>query len=302
MFKSKMVVLAGVLTVSGGAYADLNTGLMAHYTFDNCQATDSSGNNNNGTITGTLQCVKGMNNKALLFDGASYISIPNSASLNPDKEWTMALWIRVDGFTNDYSAIIHKGGPYPPAENCESNREYSLWLNTQLGLATDSMGSDGTCVQSATWTKKPVNIGEWQYFVGVIDRNKQISKIYLNGVLKATLANNYNGFVNNNFDLRIGSTEEIAPWISPFKGELDDVRFYNRVLSGAEINALYNITKIKGSVNGLQQYSVTCTNTTTGKSETIPLKDGFVGWNCNTAGLKSKKGDVIDIHLNGISW
>jgi len=75
------------------------------------------------------------------------------------------------------------------------------------------------------------------------------------------------------------------------------------VLSETEIKTLLaQAQPLSGGVKGLQQYSVTCTNATTGLSKTIPLKDGLSGWNCNAAGLKSSEGDTIDIHLNGISW
>lgn len=292
-----IAITAVLLDISQPATADLITGLAAHYTFDNCKASDNSGNNNNGTITGALKCIAGKENKALQFDGTSYISVPNSVTLNPDKEWTMAFWVRVDGFTNTWSAIIHKGGDLI---DCAANRQYSVWLNDQLYFYQGSAG-DGGC--QAVETSKPVAKGTWLHYVGVIDRNKHVMKIYINGKLNAEIYDGYNSFNSNNADLRIGFSEENASWHSPFKGALDDIRLYNRVLSGAEIQALYNMAQpVSGSVKGLKQYSVTCTNTTTGLSKTIPLKDGQIGWNCSTAGLKSNEGDTIDIHLNGISW
>jgi len=164
MFKSKMAVLFGALAISSVASADLSTGLAAHYTFDDCQATDSSGNNNNGTITGTLKCITGKENKALQFDGASYISVPSSASLNPVKEWTMAFWVRVDEITNDWSAIIHKGGT-DLTESCYNNREYSVWLNKQPFFHQTSAGN-GDCeknIQSKTYCHRQMVALRWHY-------------------------------------------------------------------------------------------------------------------------------------------
>ncbi|MDP2902286.1 MAG: hypothetical protein Q8N96_04160 [Methylovulum sp.] len=43
-----IAITAVLLGLSQSATADLTTGLAAHYTFDNCKATDSSGNGNNG--------------------------------------------------------------------------------------------------------------------------------------------------------------------------------------------------------------------------------------------------------------
>lgn len=292
-----IAITAVLLGLSQSAAADLTTGLAAHYTFDNCKATDNSGNNNNGTITGTLKCITGKENKALQFDGASYISVPSSASLNPVKEWTMAFWVRVDEITNEWSAIIHKGGELT---GCATNREYAVWLNQAPNFYQTSAG-DGNC--QIFKNSKTIATGKWLHYVGVIDRNKHVMKIYINGKLNTKIADSYSSFNNNNSDLRIGFTEEAFSWNSPFKGALDDIRFYNRVLGDTEIQTLFEKAQsLSGGVNGLQQYSVTCTNTTTGLSKTIPLKDGVAGWNCAAAGLKSNEGDTIDIHLNGISW
>ena len=126
MKKLKLITLLTSLIINSVALADLNTGLMAYYNFDDCSANDTSGNNNNGTINGNLSCVTGTVNKALQFDGASYINVPSNITLNPTKQFTMSFWIHVDEFTNVWSAIIHKGGG--DTGSCYENREYSLWL------------------------------------------------------------------------------------------------------------------------------------------------------------------------------
>jgi hypothetical protein len=286
------------LGLSPSVMADLTTGLAAHYTFDNCTAIDSSGNNNNGAITGTLQCIGGKDGNALQFDGVSYIKVPSSPSLNPAKEWTMAFWVRVDGITNQWSPFIHKGGGLDLG--CYANREYSVWLNSAPYFHQDSAGL-GSCENYVD--SKTIPLHRWMHYVGVIDRNKHVTKIYINGFLNVKKADKLNGFNKNNFDLRIGYSEEVHSSNSPFKGALDDIRFYNRVLSDTEILTLSNKGQpLGGRVNSLQQFSVTCTNITTGLTKTIPLKSDTVFWNCANAGLESSQGDVIDIHLNGISW
>ncbi|GAB6139854.1 hypothetical protein JCM14076_05830 [Methylosoma difficile] len=292
-------ITAILLGLNQSAMADLTTGLAAHYTFDNCQATDSSGNGNNGTITGKLKCINGIDNKALLFDGASYISVPSSASLNPVSEWTMAFWIRVDDINNEFLAVIHKGGV---KTNCYYNREYSVWIH-QNRYFTQSVAGD-TCnfpnQDSKTFDRL---VGRWLHYVNVIDRNnKHVMKTYINGRLNVEQADSESGFKNNNANLWIGSNAEIYSLHSPFKGALDDIRFYNRALSDTEIQELYNTLPVSGGIRGLRTQSVTCTNTTTGESKTIALPDGRVGWNCESAGLTSNPGDLIDIHLNGVSW
>ena len=57
-------------------------GLVGYWTFDNAGTTadDSSGNNNNGTVTGATQ-IAGKVGLAYQFDGAGCVSIPDSPSL-----------------------------------------------------------------------------------------------------------------------------------------------------------------------------------------------------------------------------
>ncbi|MDD5275304.1 MAG: LamG domain-containing protein [Methylovulum sp.] len=295
-------ITSALLMLSQSSMADLTTGLAAHYSFDDCTATDNSGNHNNGTITGSLQCVKGADNQALQFDGASYITVPSAATLHPAKEWTMAFWIRVDSYANQFSAIIHKGGA---ATTCGTNREYTVWLQNNASFLQAVAGGDNANHCQAYFSSKPFtpSTGKWLHYVGIIDRSNHVMKIYLNGKLSTLLADQFSSFNSNTADLRIGSTEEINGAFAPFKGSLDDVRFYDRSLTETEIKELYTRVKpISGSVSGLQDYTATCTNITTGKSKIIPLANGLDKWSCNSAGLKSNEGDSIEIKLNGTSW
>lgn len=301
MFKSKIAVLASTLLLSGvAASADLTTGLAAHYSFDDCKATDSSGNNNNGTITGNLQCTKGMLGKGVLFDGASYISVPSSSSLHPVNQWTTAFWVRDDGMVKDWTSLVHKGGV---DNDCASNREYSTWLFRSSSFSESTAG-DGGCRAYVT-SKTITTVGKWLHYVGIVDRVNHIMKIYINGQLSAQQTDTYSAFNNNNYDLRIGFSEGggMSGSESPFKGALDDMRFYNRALSDSEIKTLYTMSQpISGTVKGVQQYSATCTNVNTGQTKTIALRDGMLAWNCKAAGLKTSPGDNINISIDAVSW
>ncbi|MDD5215939.1 MAG: hypothetical protein PHQ03_10435 [Methylococcales bacterium] len=51
------------------ANADLKDGLVAHWSFDDCRATDNSGNGHDGTLGGNPQCIEGIKGKAFSSDG-----------------------------------------------------------------------------------------------------------------------------------------------------------------------------------------------------------------------------------------
>jgi hypothetical protein len=281
------------------ANAGINDGLMAYYNFDDCSANDSSGNNNNGTIKGNLSCISGIVTKALQFDGASYITVPNAASLHPTTQLTMSFWIRVDDFTNQWSGIINKGATV--FSDCSASREYAVWLQN-ISTLTQTSAGDSNCqlyVTSKNVTSKKVAKGKWIHYASIVDRVKHIQSIYINGILSAKTVDNYSSFNINSHDLRIGNPEETHATFSPFKGALDEIRLYNRVLTPAEINSLYyQGVPVNGTIKSMATHTVTCLNATTAQSITIPATTASA-YNCEAKGLIVKPQDHITITIDG---
>jgi hypothetical protein len=268
---------------------------MAYYNFDDCSANDSSGNNNNGKINGNLACISGIANKALQFDGASYITVPNAASLNPTTQLTTSFWIWIDAFPNAWTGILHKGGLRP---SCSENREYVVWLNN-AGFFTQESASIGGCPPTALNSKNVITKGKWIHYASVIDRVKHTMSIYINGALSSTQSDNYSSFNINTSNLRIGFSEEGQSWETPFKGTLDEIRLYNRALTAANITALYNQgVSVNGTIKSMAAHSVTCQNVTTAQSITIAAST-VTAYDCEARGLKINPQDHITITIDG---
>ena len=79
MQKKLLYVLTFILIslgVCGISHAGLNDGIVAYWSFENCDAIDDSGNEHNGTIYSTPECVDGIKgNRALKFNGSDWIKI-----------------------------------------------------------------------------------------------------------------------------------------------------------------------------------------------------------------------------------
>jgi len=76
-------------------------GLVAYWSFDNCDANDDSGNGHNGTIYGNPQCVDGEKGKAFRFDGFS-----DWIDVGPDTYFpavTVSAFIKLDSTTTPSS-------------------------------------------------------------------------------------------------------------------------------------------------------------------------------------------------------
>jgi hypothetical protein len=74
----------------------------------------------------------------------------------------------------------------------------------------------------------------WQHIAVVVRRGRNETRLYLNGALVARASSGTAQFDAPKADLRIGN----IPGGSAFPGEMADVRFYNRPLEDAEIQAL----------------------------------------------------------------
>jgi hypothetical protein len=133
---------------------------------------------------------------------------------------------------------------------------------------------------------------------------------YVNGNLintdtvnKDTGVTNLVANVTNSAPFGIGVSSCIDMNIAErFNGTIDEIRFYNRALSEAEIKSLYaGVDGISGNINGVQKYSAVCKNTKTSVTKKIAVADGAKEWNCKTAGLQTKKGDIVTVTITGIS-
>ena len=172
-------------------------------------------------------------NNSVSFDGVDdYIRVPSHPTLNPVDQLSISFWVKVDGFTNVWSPIVHKGGPITGGY---ANREYTVWLRNNSFLYLASAGDSSAQNYNYSYCAQ---LGYWKHFVGIIDRQNHQIKIYVDGILRDESYDPYSTFNNNNEDLIFGWTEETSSTFSPFKGQMDELRIYNRVLSQDEIRAL----------------------------------------------------------------
>jgi hypothetical protein len=211
---------------------DLTTGLVAHYPF-NGNANDESGNNNNGTVNGaTLTSDRfGNANSAYSFDGSSqYIEIANTAFLpQGNAARSMFGWIKTNSTILDRTCYFGYGGTgtgtaFDMCSGINADGQiYFVNFNPDVDLA-------GTAV---------IANGVWHH-IGVT-YNGTVEKLYVDGIENASSTVNINTTGIETYPLAIGRQsypDGDTYWYT--NGTIDNVRLYNRVLSTAEVLALYN--------------------------------------------------------------
>ena len=240
--KTPIVVLAAIVGLLSSVRADtvnLNNGLIAHYTFDG-NALDSSGNGNNGTINGLSWTADRFGNadSALRFDKNGYVQINNNLLLNGATSGAITGWFINRLGTNEGGFVIGAGdsraGLDPFALGFTGDKTGSIFTQTTRGPnAPDRLvgfEAGEVTVQQNEWTSFVMQFAS----IGTTS----IFQFYLNGALARE--SSYDYFLQVQYDqpmpVQIGALTGYGD--SQFRGEIDDVRFYNRALNLDEIGAL----------------------------------------------------------------
>ena len=224
--------------------ANLQSGLVLHYTFDNApvagKVTDASGAGNDGWVTGAQWEMDSQRGGVFHFSPpGQYIRVPNNDSLNPSNI-TLAAWIKTSNqgdtwrrvfdksFTNGFALSIG-GGHTGPGNSFQGKAdiEIGMRINNQKGIAR----SDRT-----------VTDGEWHHLAVTYDGS--VETVYVDGVRQQRVAHWTGRVPANSYDLTIGMNlvdpnpayNEVG---ASFDGLIDEPMIYNRALSTNEIKFLF---------------------------------------------------------------
>ena len=201
---------------------DLNSGLVAHYEF-NGNVSDSSGNDTNGVIQGTISPTVnryGNSNSAMRFDGTSGVVTPLQRENYP--QMSFAAWFKYDGSISDgYRALT---GSNPEAGEVDNFFVGKTNSNSNIGVQEKEWKSS-VAVGTDAWD------GKWHHLIYTYSAGT--GTVYLDGASVGSTS----GLTLTNGELYVGM--EPAQPTNYFLGVMDDVRYYNRVLTPSEINLLY---------------------------------------------------------------
>jgi hypothetical protein len=204
-------------------------GLVAYYPF-NGNANDESGNSNNGTInSATLtQDRYGNSNSAYSFNGySSSIIIPASILINFSGNFSISAWIKPKVGQGEYNSgaapILGRFGS--TGTNASS---YELAIKQSGYIMTGTYdGSSGTYITSSN----SLISDSWAHVAMV--RVGTMVRIYINGNLDIE---QYSVKPQSStFNLIIGAYTGV---IGHYCGVVDDIKIYNKALTGDEIKAL----------------------------------------------------------------
>lgn len=188
-------------------------------------ANDLAGNNH-GTLQNGATYASGQVGQAFSFDGVNdVVQVTDAPSLDfsPTASLTVELW----AYRTSSNPIMHLVGK---RVNCDlSSINYQLAMNTTTSEGL-SFGGNGTTGRVSTGMNLPLNT--WTHLAGTFDG--ATFRLYINGQLAGSAFGTLGP--TNDAPLLIAG----AGSCQTFGGLLDEVSLYNRALSPAEIQSIYN--------------------------------------------------------------
>lgn len=276
--------------------ANLNNGLVAYYPFTG-DVSDQTGNGNTAVNVNTLFTTDrfGLSNSAASFDGgSSYVLLNNRRFLDGSSNLTFSVWYRPNG--GQSGQLIGSG----------DSRFGSDPISTRIG--TGGFEDFGVTDAAAPGPPRTGLSGHpevfknqvWQQLVVVhsTGRSNSSTVAYLQGnpIATNTASKIITLSYDRNMQTRIGAAD------SPFfgndqhwRGEIDDVRFYNRALSPAEVTQLYvaeapvAVEPAAATVNYLNPVTFTAT-----VNSNLPV--GTLQWFLGTNAIPGAVGPTLAIN------
>lgn len=218
----------GFFRLVGTPDTNLTQNLVAYYPL-NGDADDISGNENNGVIHGSPSLAAsrfGKEGAALSFNGTSYINTGVSLELT-NAPISVSLWV--------YLAASEGRIPF----GCWSPSgltwgDYLVVCSASNNLSFRTFG--GT---TALATSPIMSTGKWIHIVSVAKSSAPyIHRMYVDTI---PYDGTQEGTASSRTNLFIGGGNRMGTNTTPWKGLIDDVRIYNRVLTSNDVWKLYNL-------------------------------------------------------------
>jgi len=201
-----------------------NLGLVGYWSFDEgrgTQASDLSGNGNDGVLNGGAEWIGGRLGQAVDFTEGTGAEVDVSNADFGLENITASAWIKPETAADSRAPIIRVDQFY-----------FQVYNDNQLATYWYGWNNQGYHYSTAN----SIEIGMWQHVAVTWEKGVGI-KLYINGELDTEIPNDGTGLSTNWVKIgRETSTRE-------YDGIIDEARIYNRALSASEIQSLYANTK-----------------------------------------------------------
>ena len=213
-------IIGSLCVATGLISAELLDDAVGIWLFDEGKggtAADTSGNGNDGTISGA-KWAEGKFGGALEFEPPHVVTVEPSDSLNFKDQMSIATWVYMNKGVSD--TAIRRNGSYllevqSAGERVPGGYVFGIW--------------SGGGFTGGVWGKTVVEPEKWYHIVGLYDGSEM--QLYVDGTLEATTKQD--GDVDQAGELLFGTFGG-----EKFIGRLDEIIFFDRGITEGEIAEL----------------------------------------------------------------
>lgn len=214
------------------------TGLVSWWKGDG--SPNDEMNTNNGDLVNGVSFSDGIIDQGFSFDGVDdYVNLPDNPSLDPSGSFSIEAWIYPtwSEAENGYHIIMSKWGGYGWSRSY-SFYAYGQKLHFAISDAANELNGDFHLFSTDIDVLKT---NEWNHVVATYDQSSGTRQIYRNGESVGIRIDPPITVSASGGAASIGVAREEAGVIGDtyFNGKIDELGFYNRAMSLAEIQADY---------------------------------------------------------------
>lgn len=213
-----------------------DSSLIAYYTFTG-NAVDSSVYRHDGVVSNAVLTTDrfGAADRAYAFNGTnSHIRLPGAELFDQNGSISIIAWVNPQLICGPGAGcyIVWRG------DGQSAHDPYALYFNNNsVGIRKD-VGT-GTTVNQAMAPVDNTYLNKWTHFAGTYDSATNTGRVYINGLLAkeevftgSAVSYVTTGFLTNIGMATIGVNNDP---IGAFKGSIDEVRIYKKVLTADDI-------------------------------------------------------------------
>jgi hypothetical protein len=188
---------------------------------------DDTGRGAKATLAGSATVGGG----AATFNGTSAVATTTFPVVNPTRSFTVSAWVHPSVVDANWRSVLSQDGERVSSFALQYDPNGGLW--DIVLFRTDANGPASFRARSTTTAQA----GVWTHLTGVYDQDAKQLRIYVNGVLEATVFALFDSWSSNG-GFVIGRTKYDGVLKDFFAGDIDDVRVYGYALTDSDIAAL----------------------------------------------------------------
>ena len=201
------------------------------------------------TLPGDLELAP---NPSLGLDGTGFVSVPNSASLQPGAgSWTVEFWIKRTGpGTQDFPQVVGSrpwSAPLDKGWAVELDSANSSKVSAHFADGTG--GFDAPAVESTSGTA----LGAWEHWAVVFDRGLGQVRFFKNGALESTRIVTFPSNPIDQADPVVIGADKNSGGTRFLQATVDDIRVWNVARTAQQIQNNFK-SQLLGNETGLAAY------------------------------------------------